>query len=63
MENTDFITLTEARHILGVSRMKVWRLVKEETLTAIANPLDKRQKLVRRSQVEALMPTAEAKAA
>jgi hypothetical protein len=61
MEKAELITLTEARRILGVSRMKVWRLVKEGTLTAISNPLDKRQKLVQRLQVEALILNTEAR--
>jgi excisionase family DNA binding protein len=63
MKKIDLITLTEARRILGVSRMKVWRLVKDGTLTAISNPLDKRQKLVHRLEVEALVLNTEARAA
>ena len=59
MEKKDLINLTEAGRILGVSRMKLWRLVKEGTLKAISNPLDKRQKLVSRAQVEALIPRSE----
>lgn len=61
MEKNDFITLNEARALLGVSRMKIWRLVKEGTLTAIPNKLDKREKLVSKSEVLSLIaPKAEA---
>lgn len=63
MEKADLITLTVARNILGVSRTKIWRLVREGTLRAYANPLDKREKLVQRSQVEALLTNSEALAA
>jgi predicted site-specific integrase-resolvase len=63
MNKADLITLTVARNILGVSRTKIWRLVREGTLTVYVNPLDRREKLVRRSQVEALLKNAEALAA
>jgi hypothetical protein len=63
MDKADLITLTVARTILGVSRTKIWRLVREGTLIVYSNPLDKREKLVKRSQVEALLTNAEALAA
>jgi predicted DNA-binding transcriptional regulator AlpA len=56
MEKKDLITLNEARSLLGVSRMKIWRLVKEGSLTAIPNKLDKREKLVSKSEVLSLVP-------
>ena len=43
-------------NLLGVSRTKVWRLVKEGQLGAVVNPLDKREKLFSKSQVESLIP-------
>lgn len=63
MDKADLITLTAARSILGVSRTKIWRLVREGALVVYSNPLDKREKLVPRSQVEALLTHAEALAA
>jgi hypothetical protein len=63
MDKAELITLTAARNILGVSRTKIWRLVREGTLIVYSNPLDKREKLVKRSQVEALLTNAEALAA
>jgi hypothetical protein len=63
MDKADLITLTVARSLLGVSRTKIWRLVREGTLMVYSNPLDKREKLVKRSQVEALLTNAEALAA
>lgn len=49
-----FISLREARENLGVSKMKMWRLVKEGTIKTYENPLDKRTKLVRYEDVEKL---------
>jgi hypothetical protein len=63
MDKADLITLSVARAILGVSRTKIWRLVRDGTLTVYSNPLDRREKLVQRSQVEALLTHAEALAA
>jgi excisionase family DNA binding protein len=50
----DLMTLTEAAEALGVSRFKVSRLIRDGTLQAFVSPLDRRQRLVRRSDVEAL---------
>ncbi|GEM_PF-5185804 len=49
------MTLTEARAVLGVSKTKMARLVREGRLTVYENPLDRRQKLVERQEVEALL--------
>jgi len=56
MRTDDLITLSQAMNLLGVSRTKVWRLVKEGQLGAVVNPLDKREKLFSKSQVESLIP-------
>lgn len=50
----EFITLQEAEAILGVSRFTIWRLIKDGELTAYQAPADRRRKLVRREDVEAL---------
>jgi len=55
MENA--VTLKEAARRLGVSRHKVWLLVREGTLPARQNPLDKREKLIPVSAVEELAAT------
>lgn len=39
---------------IGISKNKMWRLVKSGDLKAIPNPLDGRQKLLRRAEVERL---------
>lgn len=48
------MTIAEAREYLGVSNKKMSRLLSEGELTATVDPLDKRVKLVKRSDVEAL---------
>ncbi|HEX8140095.1 MAG TPA: hypothetical protein VF544_21210 [Pyrinomonadaceae bacterium] len=52
----DLITATEARKILGVSRLKLAQLLKEGTLRHFPDKLDKRAKLVSRAEVLALIP-------
>jgi hypothetical protein len=52
----DLISVSEARKILGVSRFKIAELIKRELLRSYENPLDRRVKLVSRSQLLALKP-------
>lgn len=49
-----YIPLKEARELLGVSRTKIWNLVKDGTLKKYEDPLDKRKTLVLRADVEKL---------
>ena len=55
VKRNDLYTISKARELLGVSKNKMWRLVRDGTLEAFANPLDKREKLVRRVDVEELV--------
>ena len=50
-----FITLQEAEQLLEVSRYTIWRLIRDGELPAYQAPADRRRKLVRRQDVEALM--------
>lgn len=53
----DLITAEEARlEILRVSPKKMAALLKEGVIRHFPNPLDKRQKLVSRAEVQALIP-------
>jgi hypothetical protein len=57
----DLITATTARKILGVSPLKMTKLLKEGVLRHFPDPLDDRKKLVSKADVLALqMPKAEA---
>ena len=53
-EETEYVTIAEARAILGVSKPRMAELLREGALIAEENPLDKRSKLVKRADVEAL---------
>lgn len=54
-ENRDeFLTLGEAQDRLGVSRFKITQLVKEGKLTVYRSDLDRREKLVKVSELDAL---------
>ena len=50
----EFVTMREAQQILGVSKFKMWQLVRDGELTAYQSSVDRRQKLVRRADLEAL---------
>ena len=55
MADEVFITAGQARELLGVSRDKLAKLIKEGALTAKGSSLDKRFKLVRRADVDKLL--------
>ena len=54
-QDTELITVTEARKILGISANKMSALISSGTLPYEQDPLDHRVKLVRRADVEGLM--------
>jgi hypothetical protein len=51
----DLITAVEARKLLGVSTKKMAELLRDSTLRHFPNPLDKREKLVSKAEVLALI--------
>ena len=51
----DLLTLSEAAELLGVSRMKMSRMVKTKVITTQNDPLDERVKLVKREDILALI--------
>ena len=59
MATVDFVTLTEAADELGVSRFKMSRLIRDGELRAYVSPLNRKQKLVRRRDLEALREPVE----
>ncbi len=51
----EYISVAEARDILGISKPRMAEILKEgKLLHAEPNPLDRRGKILRRSEVEAL---------
>jgi excisionase family DNA binding protein len=59
-QQSEYMTVAEAQHELGVHKRKMADLIKRGNLPAEENPFDRRSKLVRRADVAALkakMPT------
>lgn len=50
----EMYTVQEAADFLGVSRIKISKLLRDSVLTAETNPLDTREKLIRLEQLERL---------
>ena len=59
----DLMAASEAQRLLGVSHAKIAQLIREGVLRHFPNPLDRRVKLVSRSEVLALKPNRVDKAA
>lgn len=53
-ESSEFMTVTEARMYLGVSKGKMAAWIADGTLPWVESPYNKRVKLVRRDDVERL---------
>lgn len=49
-----YLTVTQAATVLGTSRQRVWRLLRDGRLTAYPSDLDKRQRLIRASDLAKL---------
>ncbi len=49
-----YMNMQQAAALLGVSHAKMWRLVKEGVIPAEINPLDRREKRIRRDVLENL---------
>jgi excisionase family DNA binding protein len=49
-----FINLKEAIEYLGISRVKLRKLIREGILTTVPDPLDSRARLVKKEDVEKL---------
>ena len=48
------LSLTEGARYLGVSRGKIWSLVKRRKLKARVDPLDERRKLIKKTDLDKL---------
>lgn len=49
------MAMGEAQELLGVSNFTIWKMVKEGRLATFRSRVDRRKKLVRRADVEALL--------
>jgi excisionase family DNA binding protein len=52
--SAELATISEAARFLGVSRTKVWQLVKNNIIPYQKDPLDDRKKLIRKADLEQL---------
>jgi excisionase family DNA binding protein len=52
--SAEFATIQEAARFLGVSRTKVWQLLKNNIIPFQKDPLDDRKKLVKKSDLKRL---------
>lgn len=50
----DFVTMKEAQDELGVSSYTIWRMVRDGELTAYQSSIDRRRKMIRRADLDAL---------
>jgi excisionase family DNA binding protein len=57
----DYLTVAEAQELLGVTKRKIAQLIEDGLLPTEPNPFDKRSKLIRRADVEALQAKQPAK--
>lgn len=53
----DLISVTEARRLLRVSRIKIAELIKKNVIRTFPYPLDRRVKLISKAEIEALKKT------
>jgi len=51
----EFVTMREAQEILGVSNFTIWQMVKDGRLATFRSEVDRRKKLVRRVDLDALL--------
>ncbi len=54
-EEGEYLTATQARDLLGVSQGKMTALIREGQLPTYPDPLNKRIKLIKKSDVDALL--------
>lgn len=59
----EMLTAREAQEYLGVSKRKMWQLLKSGAVQTQDDPLDARLKLVRKSDLDALMARSKKPAA
>jgi excisionase family DNA binding protein len=50
----DYLNISQAADVLGVNRRRIRELIQAGELEAIANPLDRRETLIPRSEVDRL---------
>ena len=52
VEGKEYLKMKEAAEYLGVSRVKIWRLIRDGRLKAYTDPRDERTTLVKKEDLE-----------
>jgi len=55
-----YLTIQAAADALATNRRRIWQMIRDGELQAVTNPLDRREKLILRSDVEKLSEFAHA---
>jgi hypothetical protein len=58
-DNPKTFTLTEAEKYLGVSRVTLWRIIRQYKIATYTDVLDRRIKRVKRTDIDAVRADAE----
>jgi hypothetical protein len=58
-DNPKTFTLTEAEKYLGVSRVTLWRIIRQYKIATYTDVLDKRVKRVKRTDIDVVRADAE----
>jgi len=60
-DEPEYMTVQAASEVLGVTRRRLWDLIRAGHIEAVQNPLDRREKLIPRTEVERLTKFAAVK--
>lgn len=61
-DESEYLNITETAVALGVNRRRVWQMVRADELESLQNPLDRRETLIPRTEVDRLAKFARKKA-
>lgn len=50
----EYVSMREAQEILGISNYTIWKMVRDGRLTAYQSNVDRRRKLIKRADLDAL---------
>jgi hypothetical protein len=51
-DDVEYLNIQQAADAIGTNRRRVWQLVKEGKLTTIENPLDRRERVISKGQID-----------
>jgi hypothetical protein len=54
IDEPEYLNVQQAADALGTNRRRIWQLIKEGQIETVTNPLDRREKLITRVEIERL---------